>query len=160
MKCNRAFLVILFLAFGMLTTSIPQFTYAQPAENEIIENTLETVEKSATEGISEITESVSNASKSVATATENATQPTNNTTSSQTFQQIENIATGNATQSAIAGAREQIEETVSGTQSAIANATEGAENATEGTQTPTEGPMEIGKNFLDQIWGQVTNLFK
>ena len=162
MKCNGAFLVILFLAFGMLTTSIPQLTYAQPAENEIIENTLETVEKSATEGISEITESVSNASKSVATPTENATQPTNNTTSSQTFQQIENIATdmGNATESAIAGARDQIEETVSGTQSAVSNVTEGAENATEGTQTPTEDPMKIGKNFLDQIWGQVTNLFK
>ena len=49
---------------------------------------------------------MSNASKSVATPTENATQPTNNTTSSQTFQQIENIATdiGNATESTIAGA--------------------------------------------------------
>ena len=139
MKCNGAFLVILFLAFGMLTTSIPQLTYAQPAENEIIENTLETVEKSATKGISEITESVSNASKSVATSTENETQPTNNTSSSQTFQQIENIATdmGNATESAIAGAREQIEETVSGTQSAIANVTESAENATEGVATNT-----------------------
>ncbi len=53
-----------------------------------------------------------------------------------------------------------LEETVSGTQGSATNATEGAENATEGTQTPTEDPMEIGKNFLDQIWGQVTNLFK
>ncbi len=84
---------------------------------------------------------MSNASKSVATATENATQPTKNTTSSQTFQQIENIASdmGNATESAIAGARDQIEETVSGTQSALANATEGAENATEGAENATEG---------------------
>ena len=135
MKCNGAFLVILFLAFGMLTTSIPQLTYAQLAENEIIENTLETVEKSATKGISEITESVSNASNSVATSTENATQPANNTTSSQTFQQIENIATdtGNATESAIGGARDQIEETVTGTQSTIANATEGAKEQIEET---------------------------
>ena len=83
---------------------------------------------------------MSNASNSVATSTENETQPTNNTSSSQTFQQIENIATdmGNATESAIAGAREQIEETVSGTQSAIANVTEGAENATEGAEERIE----------------------
>ena len=32
------------------------------------------------------------------------------------------------------GARDQIEETVSGTQSAVSNVTEGAENATEGTE--------------------------
>ena len=56
--------------------------------------------------------------------------------------------------------RDQIEETVSGPQSAATNATEGAANATEGTQTPTEDPMKIGKNFLNQIWGKVTNLFK
>ena len=84
--------------FSLLTItiflSIYQFAYAQSAENEIIENTLESVEKAATEGLAEITESVSNASKSVAAPTENATQPTKNTTSSQTFQ-IENIVTNN-----------------------------------------------------------------
>ncbi|MGI0050224.1 MAG: hypothetical protein ACRD8K_00670, partial [Nitrososphaeraceae archaeon] len=78
----------------------------------------------------------------------------------------ENATEGAATnategaENATEGTRDQIKETVSGTQSAATNATEGAENATEGTQTPTEGPMEIGQNFLDQIWGQVTNLFK
>ena len=74
MKANGAFLVILFLTFGMLITSISQFTYAQTVENEIIENTLETVEKATTEGLSELTESVSNTSKSIATSTENATR--------------------------------------------------------------------------------------
>ena len=135
MKANGTFLVILFLTFGMLITSISQFTYAQTVENEIIENTLETVEKAATEGLSELTESVSNTSKSIATSTENATELANNNASSQAFQQIENIATdmGNASESAIAGAREQIEETVSGAKrvhKVTANATEGAENAT------------------------------
>ena len=79
---------------------------------------------------------MSNASKSVVTPTENATQPTKNTTSSQTFQQIENIASdmGNATESAIVGARDQREKTVTGAQSAATNATEGAENATEATK--------------------------
>src|ERR671912_762281 len=181
MKSNGAFLVILFLTFGMLITSITQFVYSQTVENEIIENTLETVEKATTEGLSEITESVSNASKSIAISTENAKESSNNNASSQAFQQIKNIATdmGNATESAIAGAREQIEESVSGAKSAVANATEGtqtaATNATEGTQTAvtnategtqtaatnaTEGPIETGKNFVDQIWGQITNLFK
>jgi hypothetical protein len=53
---------------------------------------------------------------------------------------------------------------VSGAQSAVTNATEGAENATEDTQSvvtnTTEGASETGKNFVDQIWGQITNLFK
>jgi len=192
MKSNRALLVILFLTFGMLVTSIPKFVYAQTAENEIVENTLETVEKATTKGLSEITDSLSNASKSIAISTENAKESSNNNSSSQAFQQIENIATdmGNATESAIAGAREQIEESVSGVKSAVANATEGtqtaptnategtqtaptnategtqtaATNATEGTQTAptnaTEGPIETGKNFVDQIWGKITNLFK
>src|SRR5215204_859979 len=185
MKSNRALLVILFLTFGILVTSIPKFVYAQTAENEIVENTLETVEKATTKGLSEITDSVSNASKSIAISTENAKESSNNNSSSQAFQQIENIATdmGNATESAIAGAREQIEESVSGVKSAVANATEGtqtaatnategtqtaATNATEGTQTaatnategPAEGPIETGKNFVDQIWGKITNLFK
>ena len=48
MKCNGTSPIILLLAFGMLITSIPQLTYAQTTENEIIENTLETVEKAAT----------------------------------------------------------------------------------------------------------------
>src|SRR5215212_1104700 len=192
MKSNRALLVILFLTFGMLVTSIPKFVYAQTAENEIVENTLETVEKATTKGLSEITDSLSNASKSIAISTENAKESSNNNSSSQAFQQIENIATdmGNATESAIAGAREQIEESVSGVKSAVANATEGTQtaptnategtqtaptnategtqtaptNATEGTQTAptnaTEGPIETGKNFVDQIWGKITNLFK
>ena len=126
MKNDGVFLVILFLTFGMLITSIPQFVYAQTAENEIIENTLETVEKATTEGLSEITESVSNASKSITMSADNAQELANNNASSQAFQQIENLATdmGNATESAIAGAREQIEESVSGAQSAVANATE------------------------------------
>ena len=38
------------------------------------------------------------------------------------------------------------------------------ENATEDTQSvvtnTTEGASETGKNFVDQIWGQITNLFK
>ena len=55
--------IILFVELGILLTSFPQFVYAQTAENEIIENTLETVEKATTEGLSEIKESVSNASK-------------------------------------------------------------------------------------------------
>src|SRR5215217_2921408 len=203
MKSNRALLVILFLTFGMLVTSIPKFVYAQTAENEIVENTLETVEKATTKGLSEITDSLSNASKSIAISTENAKESSNNNSSSQAFQQIENIATdmGNATESAIAGAREQIEESLSGAKSAVANATEGTQtaptNATEGTQTAptnatedtqtaatnatedtqtaatnatedtqtaptnaTEGPIETGKNFVDQIWGKITNLFK
>ena len=110
-----------------------QFAYAQTVENEIIENTLETVEKAATEGLAEITESVSNTSKSIATITENATEPANNNTSSQAFQQIENIATdmGNATESGIAGARKQIEETVSGAKSPVANTPESIENITQ-----------------------------
>ena len=44
--------IILFVELGILLTSFPQFVYAQTAENEIIENTLETVEKAATEGLS------------------------------------------------------------------------------------------------------------
>ena len=83
MKSNGAFLVIIFLTFGMLITSIPQFVYAQTAENEIIENTLETVEKATTQGLSEINESVSNASKSIAISTENAKESSNNNASSQ-----------------------------------------------------------------------------
>ncbi len=170
MKNNRSLLFILFLAFITLVISFSNFAYAQTIENEIIENTLETVEKATTQGLSEITESVSNASKSIATSTENAKESSNNNSSSQAFQQIKNIATdmGNATESAIAGAREQIEESVSGAKSAATNATEGtqtaATNATEGTQTAatnaTEGPIETGKKFVNQIWGQITNLFK
>ena len=67
---------------------------------------------------------------------------------------------------------------MSGAKSAATNATEGtsrtdssnsvllkciqnvATNATEGTENATEGPIETGKNFVDQIWGQITNLFK
>ena len=45
MKNNGSFFLILFLTFVMLVISIPQFVYAQTVENEIIENTLETVEK-------------------------------------------------------------------------------------------------------------------
>ena len=131
MKSNGDFLVIIFLTFGMLITSIPQFVYAQTVENEIIENTLETVEKATKEGLSEITESVSNASESITTSTENAKELSNNTASSQAFQQIKNIATdmGNATESAIAGAREQIQESVAGAKSAVTNATEGIQTA-------------------------------
>ena len=55
--------IILFVELGILVTSIPQFVYAQTAENEIIENALESVEKASTKGLSEIKESVSNASK-------------------------------------------------------------------------------------------------
>src|ERR671911_416221 len=115
MKSNGAFLVILFLTFGMLITSITQFVYSQTVENEIIENTLETVEKATTEGLSEITESVSNATESaIAGARE----------------QIEESVSG--AKSAVANATE-------GTQTAATNATEGtqtaATNATEGTQT-------------------------
>ena len=110
MKNDGVFLVILFLTFGMFITSIPQFVYAQTAENEIIENTLETVEKATTKGLSEITESVDNASKSITMSADNAQELSNNNASSQAFQQIENLATdmSNATESAIAGAREQI----------------------------------------------------
>ncbi|MGZ5470485.1 MAG: hypothetical protein ACXWE0_02310, partial [Nitrososphaeraceae archaeon] len=57
------------------------------------------------------------------------------------------------TENATEGAREQIKETVSGAKSA-------ATNATEDAQRNGEDPIEIGKNFLDQIWGKVTNLFK
>ena len=123
--------IFYFISTFIIFISI-QIAYAQPAENEIIENTLETVEKSATEGISEINRAVSNASKSVATSSENATQPANNITF-QTFQQIENIASdmGNATKSAIAGARDQIEETVSGAKSSVANTLESTENITQ-----------------------------
>jgi len=64
-------IIILFLELGILLTLFPQFVYAQTAENEIIENALESVEKATTEGISEIKESMSNASK--------ATDSTNNT---------------------------------------------------------------------------------
>jgi hypothetical protein len=91
-----------------------QLVYAQTAENEIIENTLETVEKATTEGLSEINESMSNASNSIAISTENAKDSSNNNTSSQAFQQKKNIVTDmdNVTENAIAGAREQIEESV------------------------------------------------
>ena len=63
--------IILFVELGILLTSFPQFVYAQTAENEIIENTLETVEKATTEGLSEIKESVSNASKAIEDSTNN-----------------------------------------------------------------------------------------
>lgn len=49
--------IILFVELGILITSSPQFVYAQTAENEIIENALESVEKASTKGISEIKES-------------------------------------------------------------------------------------------------------
>ena len=55
--------IILFVELGILVTPFPQFVYAQTAENEIIENALESVEKASTKGLSEIKESVSNASK-------------------------------------------------------------------------------------------------
>ena len=55
--------IILFVELGILLTSFPQFVYAQTAENEIIENALESVEKASTEGISKITESLHNNSK-------------------------------------------------------------------------------------------------
>ena len=55
--------IILFVELGILVTSIPQFVYAQTAENEIIENALESVEKATTKGLSKIKESVSNATK-------------------------------------------------------------------------------------------------
>ena len=55
--------IILCVELGILLISFPQFVYAQTAENEIIENALESVEKASTKGLSEIKESVSNASK-------------------------------------------------------------------------------------------------
>ena len=105
------FFVLTFISFISM-----QLVYAQTVENEIIENTLETVEKAATEGLAEITESASNTSKSIATSTENATEPANNNTSSQAFQQIEHIATdmGNASESAIDSAKEEVEKLMSG----------------------------------------------
>jgi hypothetical protein len=56
--------IILFVELGILITLSPQFVYAQTAENEIIENALESVEKASTKGISEIKDSMSNATKS------------------------------------------------------------------------------------------------
>ena len=53
MKKKESFFLILFLTFVMLIISIPQLVYAQTVENEIIENTLETVKKD-TAGTSEI----------------------------------------------------------------------------------------------------------
>jgi hypothetical protein len=46
---------------------------------------------------------------------------------------------------------------LSGSKSASTNATEGTQTA---ATNATEGPIETGKNFVDQIWGQITNLFK
>jgi hypothetical protein len=45
--------IILFLTLGILlsTTSLPQFIYAQTVENEIIENTLETVEEATPDSL-------------------------------------------------------------------------------------------------------------
>ncbi|MGI9012266.1 MAG: hypothetical protein ACR2F1_13920, partial [Nitrososphaeraceae archaeon] len=66
------------LIFSVITISIflyvYQFAYAQPVEDEIIANVLETVEKASTEGLSEINESVSNASKSIAKLKEYAVE--------------------------------------------------------------------------------------
>jgi hypothetical protein len=65
---KQSFLIFLsaigFLAFPLLMTS--NSISGQSVEDEIIANTLETVEKATTKGLSEITESVDNASKSVA----------------------------------------------------------------------------------------------
>src|SRR5829696_1452670 len=100
MKNNGSFLLILFLTVVMLVISIPQFGYAQTVENEIIENTLETVEK-ATAG-NEI-------------STQNTTGSAANNPPQQDFQ-IEDITTNmdNATKSAATNATE-------GTESAIAS---------------------------------------
>jgi plastocyanin len=73
-------LIILFVILGIQLTPLSQFVYAQTVDNEIIENTLEQVEK-ATTGISEITESLNNASK--------ATDSTNTSDSSILYDQSE-----------------------------------------------------------------------
>ena len=212
MKNNGSFSLILFLTVVMVVISIPQFAYAQTVENEIIENTLETVEK-ATAGISEITESLNNASELIERSTQNTTESAANNATQQATQ-IEDIATnmGNATESAIAGvgetpepsvggtetaetnltkdAREKIEEAKSDAETAVTNATEDArekieeamsdrESTIAGTPdttppapaqeaeqqqatppAPAQESTEKGGNVLDQIWGQITNLFK
>ena len=73
--------IILFVELGILLTSLPHSAYAQISENEIIANTLETVEK-ATPGISEITESLNNASELIERSAQNTTESTENNTPS------------------------------------------------------------------------------
>ena len=84
-------LIFLFLTIAIFL-SFYQFAYAQTAENEIIENTLETVDKITTEFLSE-NESVSNASKSITMSADDAQELSNNNASSPAFQKIENLAT-------------------------------------------------------------------
>ena len=123
MKNNGSFLLILFLTLVILVISIPQFVYAQTVENEIIENTLETVEKATGgENTLDIEKNTPSSLEITESAANNATQ--------QDFQ-IEDTATniGNATESAIAGVGETTEGSVAGTESAATNVTEGTESA-------------------------------
>jgi hypothetical protein len=82
--------IILFVALGILLTSFPQFVYSQTVENDIIENTLETVEE-ATKGISEITNSLNNASELIERSTQNTTAVAVNDTDSSIGQEKEHL---------------------------------------------------------------------
>jgi hypothetical protein len=70
-------ILVVTLGIPLLTIPLPQFIYAQTVENEIIENTLESVEEEATSSSLEITESfqlenITNNSNNVTEGTENA----------------------------------------------------------------------------------------
>jgi hypothetical protein len=67
-----------------------QFVYSQTVENDIIENTLETVEE-ATKGISEITNSLNNASELIERSTQNTTAVAVNDTDSSIGQEKEHL---------------------------------------------------------------------
>src|ERR1044072_3232245 len=74
MKSNRSFLLILFLTFLMLVIPISQLASPQTVENEIMENTSETVENT-TAGIPETPPPVNETSRSIEISTLNITEP-------------------------------------------------------------------------------------
>ncbi|HEX5186701.1 MAG TPA: hypothetical protein VFV86_07405 [Nitrososphaeraceae archaeon] len=182
----------------MLVIPISQLASPQTIENEIMENTLETVEK-ATAGIPEIAPPVNETSRSIEISTLNITEPI-----PDNFSQLPR---GN--ESAVAGVGDTTDELTAGTESAVANITEDVQqkieeaksdtesavtNATEDVQqkiqearsdiessvinmtgtaqpaqetaqpaqetAPAENTTENGGNILEDIWGQITGLFK
>ena len=210
MKSNRSFLLILILTFVMLVIPISQLASPQTIENEIMENTLETVEK-ATAGIPEIAPPVNETSRSIEISTLNITEPITDNFSQLprgNESAVANVTEGN--ESAVAGVGDTTDELTVGTESAVTNITEDAQqkieeaksdtesavtNATEDVQQkieearsdiessvinmtgtappaqetappaqetapPAENTTEKGGNIIDDIWGQITGLFK
>ncbi|HEU5462088.1 MAG TPA: hypothetical protein VFU79_07440 [Nitrososphaeraceae archaeon] len=169
MKNNGSILLILFLILPILVISISQFVYAQTVENEIGENTLEN-EKATGKNALEIDKVIPSNLKITESAANNTTPDMGNATvgtesaiteTPETTTPAQPAGTQNKRVLTLFEADEfnKMKKTAPPAQPETAQETAPPAQP-EGTERPSEEPAENGGNFLDQITGWITNLFK